>query len=144
MDQLPLLNRFRWPLVALLACGAGCGEETPPYGTVAGRVTLAGKPVSEGSVVFSSPETGVARMANLDPDGQFIVRSFDLPGLPVGEYGVAISPHRVSSGEFRPVEPAAAGLGMVIVPQRYREPETSGLVRQVEIGENKFDIPLEP
>ena len=68
---------------------------------------LAGKPVSAGTVVFDNREVGVSPLAELRRDGTFVEQSIDFPGLPTGEYRVAVTPLPISKGDFVPVAPQA-------------------------------------
>ncbi|MDZ4819906.1 MAG: carboxypeptidase-like regulatory domain-containing protein [Planctomycetota bacterium] len=124
----------------------GCGKRTPPYGKIAGRVTMNGKPVNHGSITFTGE--GVGSMYNLGPDGEFEAKSYDLPGLPVGKYKVAISPlsYRTSKTvENIQQNPNAGAAAKVEVPVKYHSAETSGLTIDVVEGENPpFNRDLKP
>lgn len=124
--------------------GCGGGQEV---GYVSGKVTLGGKPLSQGSVVFHNPSKGVVVAAPLGPDGSYTAKTHQLAGLPPGEYQVSISPAGVGSGEAPLVEkptPSAASSGPVI-PPKYLQPTTSGLKITVKAGKNPpLDINLTP
>jgi hypothetical protein len=141
--------KFAFAGIALaLACLAGCSSNgAAEHGTVEGTVTIAGKPLSKGSISFENPQTGVSLMSNLGPDGSFRLQNVDGPGLPAGLYQVAISPSAISSGETplagtaapAATEPAAT------VPEKYRSAATSGLTADVKAGDNpKFEFNLVP
>jgi hypothetical protein len=120
-------------LYASLALLAGCASE--PVGKVEGKVTLDGKPLAAGSILFND-QAGNAVRANLSPDGSYKVVTFDKAGLPPGSYRVAISPTVVGSGETplagKPLPEAPANL----IPARYSDFKTSGLTAAVKAGAN--------
>ncbi len=126
-------------LVAVSGC-AGRGE----YGIVRGLVTSNGKAISEGMVVFFSPETCVYQAARIQPDGSFVAKMSDGPGLLVGEYQVAVMPPVVEG-------PGSKAFGPISlrdyreIPLKYRNPKTSGLTLSVAPGENQlFVIDMKP
>jgi len=131
--------------LAILALLAGCGGRTAvPHGTVEGRVTVNGVPVTTGSIIFSNAELGVMIMGELDAAGYYEARSHELPGLPVGKYTVAIYPLGISKGDFVPIERGKAGKSSAAVPERYRDGKTSPLKVDVKEGKNppfNFDLP---
>lgn len=131
-------------LLALLTAGCSSGPET---GYVAGKVTLDGKPVIQGSVKFENTGAGVSVNASLQSDGSYVVKTHDRNGLPPGTYKVAVTPSTFGDGETPlAVDPSkqAAGPGSQI-PQRYRSTATSKLSATVKAGDNPpFDFDLTP
>lgn len=130
---------FVTALVVLSGC-SGKGE----YGTVRGLVTFNGQAISEGMVVFFSPETCVYQAARIQPDGSFVAKMSDGPGLLVGEYQVAVMPPVVEG-------PGSKAFGPISlrdyreIPIKYRNPKTSGLTLSVTPGENRlFVIDMKP
>jgi hypothetical protein len=126
-------------LAAIVGCvlSFGCHRtQQIPWGSVRGKVVLADKPVSAGTVVFDNRELGVSRLAELRPDGTFVEQSVGFPGLPVGEYRVAVTPLPISKGDFVPVAPRKAAAGEPPIPARYRDVETSPLTATVKEGQN--------
>lgn len=120
---------------------AGCGDSE--IGVVSGTVTLDGRPLDQGLVVFEDREKGVSVNAAIQPDGSFIVKTYDQTGLPPGEYGVAVKPGQVGDGETPlvggPME-AQQG-GPAGIPARYGSTRTSGLTTTITPGANT--VPLE-
>ncbi len=120
---------------------AGCGDSQ--LGVVSGTVTLDGRPLDQGLVVFEDREKGVSVNAAIEPDGSFVVKTYDQTGLPPGEYMVAVKPGQVGDGETPlvggPME-AQPG-GSVQIPARYGSTRTSGLTATVTPGAN--NVPLE-
>jgi hypothetical protein len=138
---------FLWAFLAggLLAAG-GCGGKQD-VGYVSGKVTLNGQPLSKGSVVFHNPAKGIVVSAPLQPDGSYTAKTYQLAGLPPGEYQVSISPTGVGSGETPLAEPPkpSASSGTTNIPAKYLQPKTSGLKVTVQPGKNPpFDFNLSP
>src|SRR4051812_46891861 len=75
-------------VAGFLAAGlAGCSRG-PATGTVQGKVTFKGAPVTEGTVTLLNPKEGGTHEAQLQKDGTYTV-----PGkVVVGEYLVTITP----------------------------------------------------
>jgi hypothetical protein len=125
--------------VLSLAClGCDMGETR---GQVAGKVTFQGKPVSEGFVLLSNHDKGIHVTADLKPDGSYAVRMAKGPGLPVGVYLVCVCPP--------PIQPKGVFDVSKIkeypnIPQKYRNPPTSGLTLSVKCGANPLDIDMKP
>lgn len=125
----------------LLLCVSGCGRRVGPTVELAGKVTLDGKPFSEGSIWFTCPRTGAGFHANLQPDGQY---SLKISEVQLGET------YRVSIGGAEPEaasEPDASGnpRGVVAppVPMKYRDSATSGLTALVDKAQRltfEFDL----
>ncbi len=126
-------------LLAFLGCSSG------NVGEVRGKVTLAGEPVSKGTIVFEGQ--GLSVNAPLKADGTFEIRTHDQAGLPPGKYQVAISSHAVGSGTAPLVsDPTQSAEPTSQIPAKYQQVATSGLSAQVEAGKNKpfeFDLVAE-
>lgn len=113
----------------------GCGGQ--PVGKVAGKVTYNGAPVSDGSIIFQSADGTVGLSANLAADGTFVMTSADRPGLPPGDYKVAVSPSKIGSGEAPlAVAPGETTAPPPSVPAQFHRVETSGLTATVKAGDN--------
>ncbi len=134
---------------SLLALGLamvwGCGSKEA--GSVSGKVTLGGQPLSQGSIVFQDSARGISVTAPLSRDGTYVAKTHDRPGLPPGTYQVAIMPGTMADGEIPlAVDPATqAAAPASPIPDRYRNPATSGLTITVKAGKNpSFDFDLAP
>lgn len=112
---------------------SGCAEETD--GSVSGKVTYQGKPVTEGAVNFYAQATGVAAQANLDSSGAF---TFAEP-LPLGVYKVFIQPP--SPPQLPPGSPPPPK-SQFSVPMQYQDATQSPLTEEVKPGVNEFSIDL--
>jgi hypothetical protein len=140
--------------LALLA-GLGCGSST---GTVTGKVTFNGQPVTSGSVVFHGAD-GRVDSGLLDTQGNYTITR-----APVGTVKVAVmaakSSTKVVGGGAPPGPPAGKGklkqgpdstekpipatVEKSPIPERYYDPEKSGLVYTVTSGTQVIDIDLKP
>ncbi len=128
MNRLLILSFF--VLFALII--SGCDK--PSVAHVLGKVTYQGKVVTSGEVHFYSKELGLGAVTRLDEQGGFTMKE----PLVVGKYGVAVRP--------TPPTPVAPGSRQVRtafpVPNRYRDPSTSGIVVTIQPGENDLLIQL--
>jgi hypothetical protein len=122
-----------------LAAGIGCsgsGMESE----VAGTVTLDGKPVGPGAVVFA-PVDGVTNPADgaIQLDGSYFLKTSRDVGLHPGKYKASVTVFNqpeVKPGE-RSMTPAT-----LVTPEKYSDPSTSGLEFTVEPGDQIIDIKL--
>jgi hypothetical protein len=131
----------------MLTASAGCGRPTPPWGPVSGQVLYLGKPAQHVVVLFSNPGIGVEMTAVTDEQGQFRLATAKVPGLPTGEYRVAVFPalyDQPIDGMMFP-KPDKSKPGMTLapdIPLLYRDVATSGLTAQVTTGHNDFRFDL--
>lgn len=121
---LPLL------LIAGLAA-TGCSKshqlETAP---VTGRVTIDGKPVSSGIVMFT-PDRGRGASGLISPDGTFRLTTYsEGDGAVLGLHRISISAIETSGQE--------SGQGPSKFPSKYADESTSGFSHQVMAGEQNF------
>ncbi len=132
-------------LVALIVCLSGCNN-TSDLGQITGTVTMNEKPITGGTILFEDRKRGISVRANLDKDGQYHLRTHDSDGLPPGAYQIAISSTRIGSGESPFVggkEERAAPAPFSDIPPKYQKVATSGLVAEIEKGENVKDFALD-
>jgi hypothetical protein len=126
---------LRYPLLLTAALCCGCGSHTLE---VAGNVTLAGKPLSRGTIKFEPAEGHGPTAAERITDGQFKVR------IMPGKYKVQISGFRKVGEEHAnksdPNSPMKDILEQ-IVPAKYNTGST--LVREIKPGERQEDFALE-
>ncbi|MCY2986765.1 MAG: hypothetical protein NTY19_02740 [Planctomycetota bacterium] len=143
-------------LLVLLAVSFGCGRsDRPALGKVSGTVTYKGQPVKSGNLVF---EVGGARPANAKiVDGKITeVSTFNSnDGVPVGSARIAVFATE-SGGASTPAAPAANDPGTYqvpaanymdvgarrLIPDRYNNPATSGLIWEIKQGENTVTLQL--
>lgn len=124
-------------MIAVMACLllSGCGDGVRK-GEVAGTLTLQGKPVTQGSIVFFR-EAGVpAGVADLDAGGEFQLDE----QLPVGTYLVA---YHFDDGEVAGAPAPSRAVPKPQVPAKYWSETTSGLTVVVETGDNRFPLAMQ-
>jgi hypothetical protein len=134
-------------LLGLLLFASGCSHSAGEARLlpVTGRVTVAGNPLTTGTVSFL-PDTsrgntsGVAPGGEIQPDGSYTLFSAGRKGAPAGFYRVIVS----AAEPVDPNNPLAPRRSFVNV--RYNSVETSNL--QVEVTETPvpgaYDLPLKP
>ena len=127
-------------VVSACAIGAGCrsGVELLP---VSGVVTLDGKPVDQATVLFK-PESGPVAYGQTNADGRFELSTAGRKGAVPGKHKVSITKTKVSGvGNDEMVDPEKVKTEW-IVPQKYTDPEKSGLTAEVARGKTAFEFDL--
>lgn len=134
---------FRYLPIWLCACMLlGCGgKEERPSAVIKGVVTLDGKPLEQGSVHFTSPQTGESAYSNLGPGGEYSVK---FPAADLGKaYQVSIGKTIVEETDAHALAANPAAPLTVKIPGKYAERTTSGLTVTVEHGgATRYDITL--
>lgn len=127
-------------LAAVAWALCGCGG--PPTATVRGTVTLDGRPVSGGTVLFEGG--GRVFGGAIGPDGAYELRDRGGPHVVPGAYAVAVMPPEPAyvvderTTDVRRV----GGDTAASHPKKYRDPTTSGLARDVPAGDSRIDLEL--
>jgi hypothetical protein len=121
-----------WFLLLLLA---GCGR-SPLDGWVEGVVTVAGKPLPWGTVVFYPVGGGPPAYGGIDAHGHYAATTGSQRGLPSGQYRVTVFAIGRSSDPKHFV-PAPR-----LAPERFSDADRSGLSYPVKPGRNHYDISL--
>jgi hypothetical protein len=124
-----------WLILALLVL-AGCGKKE---GTVEGKVSVDGTPITSGSVFFTRADGGEARAIYISSNGTY--RALNIAPGPVK---VCVTPlpsmdrkKKVGSKEMEaPPQPP------VPIPKKYTHADTSGLSTTVHSGTNTYDIEM--
>jgi hypothetical protein len=120
---------------------AGCQNQAAPEKLVAvkGRVTVKGKPLAQGTVVFhpdrekgNNTATQPRAVIQSEAPGEFVVESNNAPGAPAGWYRVTVNALKSQGSTAPPVW---------LANQKYSDPKTSGLA--VEITEASAGKPVE-
>jgi hypothetical protein len=115
----------------LSGCGTGGRDKLIP---VAGKVTLAGQPLTTGNVTFR-PDAANGNLTlhhptgKIDATGNYQLYTSGKPGAPPGWYRVVIFAHE-SGEDGRGVHPGSRSL----VPPKYNSEQTTDLVVQVVEG----------
>jgi hypothetical protein len=125
-------------LVFLVVSAGGCGNNEP-IGKVSGKVTFGGAPIAEGTIEFAKAD--YAADVPLKPDGTY---QLDNPGLPPGDYMVAIHPAMVPDPRDDPEKtpPGSIEKNDPNIPKKYRSLSTTDLTAKVLQGKNTFDFEL--
>lgn len=125
---------------AALLLLAGCGGGLPVV-PVTGVVKLDGAPVAEAGVGFY-PEKGPGVSGRTNKEGKFTLETANLAGALVGKYRVSVNKVKFS-GVGPDEQPQPGGLKTeYLVPQKYSDPNTSGLTAEVGAGKNDFTFEL--
>jgi hypothetical protein len=123
----------------LLGAVAGCGGDGLGA-EVSGVVTLDGKPVGPGVVVFAQPGGGsYPAEGAIQPDGSYFLKTSREIGLAPGRYQVALTvleDPEIAPGE-RSMTPSKR-----VTPEKYSSHETSGLEFDVAEGDNTINLEL--
>ncbi|GAB4137731.1 MAG: hypothetical protein Tsb009_05400 [Planctomycetaceae bacterium] len=123
---------------------AGCGgDDGPVYAKVTGKVTLNGKPVPNGTVLFvpqGDTQGGVATGA-IAKDGTFTLVGPSGKGVPVGKHKVLVQCIEESSGPDSDQNPLE-GMAKCVIPVKYTSEKTSDIIKTVEEGEQTINIEL--
>lgn len=140
----------------LLFLTAGCGGRG--LGKVNGRVTVDGKPVPNGTIMFY-PEGAQGAVGSIAADGSYTLTTRKPgDGATIGKHKVAIHATNVGPGSMQEPKslddelkgsPANTGKILVagkvtwVVPEKYSTAEQSPLTAEVKAGANtiNFDIP---
>jgi hypothetical protein len=120
---------------------SGCGGSSLTTAEVTGKVTLKGRPVTQGKVLFR-PEKGPMAAGNLESDGSYTLTTYRPgDGAIVGKCAVAIAAPTYGA----PVPGAPPDIPPPrdeTIPTRFHNFGSSGLIRMVDYSDNVFDFEL--
>jgi hypothetical protein len=120
-------------ILLLLVC-VGCGSSG--VAPVSGTVMLDGKPLETGAIM-TLPEAGRGAQGRIQ-NGRFQLSTFGTnDGALLGTHKVAVSASEPSRGSG-----PEAQVGKLLVPQRYTNPDASGLTIDVQRGNNEVELRL--
>ena len=128
-------------VAALVVIIAGCNGSGEPTGTVTGRVTFEGAPLSEGTVSFSSEGgSSIVASAVVQSDGAYVLELGEDARIPIGQYKVSVHP---PAPPFDPANPAPLEIKEYPnIPPRYRDPASSPLQVDIVEGKQEWDFDL--
>jgi hypothetical protein len=137
-------KRLSLILLAIAATALGCHKPTRPLTPIAGKAVYNGKPLQFGTVVFQ-PEAGQFATGAIQSDGTFqMTTRGEGDGVPIGKNRIRIAcfeGQRPQAAKSTAPNAGAArsegSLGKSLIPQKYCSCETSGLVIDIKLGENK-------
>jgi hypothetical protein len=140
----PHISKTGCVLLALLCgLGGGCGGSDGRIETfpVKGQVLIKGRPVTNGSIVFTSTDpTATGAIGRLDQDGRFSLMTYEPDdGAPAGEYKVVVRAFENlgTTDDASTVQPKS------LVPRQYTSLETTPLRKTITAQEvNTIDIEI--
>jgi hypothetical protein len=127
-------------VVAVATPGCGHRPDLPPMARVSGTVTIDGKPLPRGTVQFvpdpSQSDRQPSGVGEIDENGRYEIRT-------AGERGAVVGTHMVGVEAREEVDLNETSWAPSLIPERYNDPCTSGLVFEVEADEeNVIDLEL--
>ena len=138
-------------LVAAIGCGTGSRLPSGDTGTVSGKLTYNGNPVSKGTtLMFMEEKSGITGAAVVDERGEYILQMKDGMRILCGIYRISVGPPIPTAGmttedmmraslEKPKTNPEEA---LKQIPERYRSPEKSKTIFEVKPGPNAFDLDM--
>ena len=139
MDVCKSCSPLRCGLILAALAVVGCGQDdslTP----VRGRVFYRGQPLPGGTIVFTPDAErgghGPLAYGEIAADGHYYLCTGDKRGAVPGWHRVTIAPPALAAAPGQTASPPAVEL-----PRKYRDPEQSGLLREVragKVGEQDF------
>ena len=134
LSRLPGLGLFVGAAVLMVGCAGNTGVLT-------GRVTFQDKQLQQGTVLVASSR-GSVHSGVIQSDG-----TYTIPGIPVGAAKIAVNcpdPREVKVIPRKKEEkvPAADISKWVAIPEKYADPEKSGLLIDIKPGTNTLQIDL--
>jgi hypothetical protein len=130
-------------LALTIPLAVGCGSGS---GTVNGKVTYKGQPLTMGTVTFMGT-TGNPATAPINPDG-----TYKAVKVPLGQVKVGVAvPNTPAVPRGRTMDPSKFGGAKpppedgpkpVVIPTKYSSPDTSELSYDVKKGDQTIDIDL--
>jgi hypothetical protein len=127
---------YCWICVASLCGLGGCGSEAPlpTLTTVHGSVTYLERPLPSGSIVFipdmQRGNSGQLVHADIQLDGSYVLQTDERQGAAPGKYRVTVR----ALGNY-PGRPTQVYL---LAPERYSDPQLSGLACEVKQGQDNI------
>ncbi len=123
-------------ILTLVGCNRG-----PTLTPVKGKVLYNGEPLKFGGVMFQ-PEGGQPARAEIQPDGTFTLTTNSRgDGATVGRNRVRVTCYPAQSPEAQASEGEAA-LGESLIPKKYTDIDTSGILVEVSKGGDEVIIEL--
>jgi len=129
------------PLLLLSGCGSHGNSTTAP---VSGKVSYRNRPLNAGTIVFTPDPTrgasGEPVWADIGLDGTYQVKNGASAGVAPGWYRVTVAV--VEAGQ--PSLGQRFAVPRSLLPDKYRDPELSGLVCEIQAGrQNSINFNLD-
>lgn len=138
-------HRFtRLALAVALVTMSGCGGGVGPTVEVVGTVTYEGEPAEDAEVTFF-PEQGRPARGVTDVSGKFVLSTFESgDGAVPGKHVITITEYYEEPPPFPGTSEDGAPKPLDSrFPEKYGDPETTPLEREVEPGGvNQFDLKI--
>lgn len=133
-------------LILIAVCLIGCSDGRLALAPVSGRVTVAGKPLPAGRIIFQ-PEAGRGSFGRIE-DGQILDVMTYVPGdgVPIGRQRVAIVPEIDEQVAMTDPYAYARSMRASSIPSRFHQTSSSQLVADIMPGQKnelQFDLPSE-
>jgi hypothetical protein len=128
-------------LATLTLLPLACAQSGPEMASVSGKVTYNGNPVPKGTITFQAVDSkGRNATGAIQPDGSYTLQTEQpADGAQLGEYRVAISARDDVVLDYLPPKPIPPKR---LAPEKYENPQTSGLTASVKSGRNTFPFDL--
>jgi hypothetical protein len=128
----------------VLLCIGCSAPEKPELAPVRGKVSYRGKPLGTGTIVFAPDSlrgnSGPLARADIQADGSYQLKAGTLTGAPPGWHRVTVA--AVADTPQPPGQKMANP--RTLLPEKYRDPELSGLSCEVQAGkDNTINFNLE-
>jgi hypothetical protein len=143
MPTLSLRCLGVWLVLAAL-CSGGCGAGKPALAQVRGTVSYRGVPLHGGLIVFTPDEArgthGQLAHAQIQADGSYSLTTGETAGAVPGWHRITVVCVETPTGG------PGQGLASVhsLLPEKYCDPDRSGLAREVKAGQvNVLDLDLQ-
>jgi hypothetical protein len=135
--MLPTARVSLLPLLLVAVAGCDSGPEVYP---VSGTVSFNDKPVEGANVAFMPvAEQGVAAAGKTDADGRFELQMGEEPGAQEGQYKVVVQLIKIVGKRTNPDSDDNLK-SVYLIPQKYSDPQTSGLT--AEVPSDTYDFKL--
>jgi hypothetical protein len=112
---------------------SGCGRDT---GSITGEVKYNGQLLPIGDIAFLSQE-GDRQVRHAD----IIDGKYSIPSIPVGQAKVIVTTWQPQPRKGSPPPPVPKA---ILIPERYGNPDQSGLTYEVKAGSQTNDFNLQP
>jgi hypothetical protein len=121
-------------IITLITSGCGEPDLVGPTISVAGKVTVEGKPIPIGNLVFKPDAskgntTKYEPVAFINPDGSYKIKTGGKDGAPAGWYKVAIEASELLSGDV-----VTGMIPKSYINKKYNSETTSELIVEVKAG----------
>lgn len=133
-----------WLVLMLSFFALGCGEDIPKLAQTTGTVTYQGEPLRSGTILFT-PDTsrgthGPVALGKLDGNGKYTLYTKSEAGAVPGWHRVTV----VALDDSLVPNQAGDTQTRSVLPGKYQNPQTSGLVKEVKADQaNVIDFDLE-